>query len=137
VTVEGPYGRFTFEDGKQRQVWIGAGIGITPFIARMKELALTPGTKSIDLIHSVKALEPDALELLKADANAANVNLHVLVESKDGRLSGDRLRQMFPNWKSASVWFCGPAAFGQSVRADLIAHGLAARDFHQELFNMR
>ena len=137
VTVEGPYGRFTFEDGKHHQVWIGGGIGITPFIARMKELALTPGMKSIDLIHSVKELEPDALELLKADANAANVNLHVLVESKDGRLSGDRLRQMFPNWKSASVWFCGPAAFGQSVRADLIAHGLAARDFHQELFNMR
>jgi Predicted ferric reductase len=137
VTVEGPYGRFTFEDGKRRQVWIGGGIGITPFIARMKELAMTPGTKSIDLIHCVKELEPEALELLEADANAANVNLHVLVDEKDRRLSGDRLREMFPSWKSASFWFCGPAAFGQSVRADLIAHGLATRDFHQELFNMR
>jgi len=98
---------------------------------------MTPGTKSIDLIHCVKELEPEALELLEADANAANVNLHVLVDEKDRRLSGDRLREMFPSWKSASFWFCGPAAFGQSVRADLIAHGLATRDFHQELFNMR
>ena len=137
VTVEGPYGQFTLEDVKDRQVWIGGGIGITPFIARMKELAQTPGTKSIDLIHSVKEIEPQALELLKADAHAANVNLHVLVEDKDGRLSGDRLRQMFPDWKSASIWFCGPAAFGQSLRADLVAQGLAASDFHQELFNMR
>lgn len=137
VTVEGPYGRFTFDDGKPRQVWIGGGIGITPFIARMKERAMTPGTEAIDLIHSVKELEPQALELLKADAKAAKVNLHVLVEGKDGRLSGDRLRQMCPDWQSASVWFCGPAAFGHSVRTDLIAHGLAPKDFHQELFNMR
>jgi predicted ferric reductase len=137
VTVEGPYGRFTFEDGKDRQVWIGGGIGITPFIARMKQRARTPGAKSIDLIHSVKELDPKALALLTADAEAANVNLHVLVEGRDGRLSGDRLRQMLPDWQSASVWFCGPAAFGESVRADLVAHGLAPKDFHQELFNMR
>lgn len=137
VTVEGPYGRFTFNDGKDHQIWIGGGIGITPFIARMKELARTSGPRSVDLIHSVNEIEPQALELLKADAHAANVNLHVLVEAKDGRLSGDRLRQMLPHWKSTSIWFCGPVAFGQSVRADLVAQGLAASDFHQELFNMR
>ena len=53
VTVEGPYGRFTFDDTKERQIWIGGGIGITPFIARMKQLAMTQGDKTIDLIHSV------------------------------------------------------------------------------------
>ena len=37
----------------------------------------------------------------------------------------------------ASVWFCGPAAFGQHLACDLRAHGLAAKHFHQELFNMR
>jgi predicted ferric reductase len=35
VKVEGPYGCFTFGDQTSRQIWIGAGIGITPFIARM------------------------------------------------------------------------------------------------------
>ena len=39
VTVEGPYGRFTFDDGAERQIWIGGGIGIAPFVARMKALA--------------------------------------------------------------------------------------------------
>jgi predicted ferric reductase len=42
VTVEGPYDRFDFEDGKRRQIWVGAGIGITPFIVRMKQLAGAP-----------------------------------------------------------------------------------------------
>ena len=35
VTVEGPYGCFTFDDTPPRQIWVGGGIGITPFIARL------------------------------------------------------------------------------------------------------
>ena len=37
----------------------------------------------------------------------------------------------------ASVWFCGPPAFGRALSRDLVAHGLAERHFHQELFQMR
>ena len=137
VTVEGPYGSFTFEDNKDRQIWIGGGIGITPYIARMKQLALKPGTQHIDLFHSVKELEPEALELLSADADAANVNLHVMIGNKDGRLNGEQLRDLVPDWNSASVWFCGPTAFGKSLRADFVEHGMVTSDFHQELFEMR
>lgn len=39
VTVKGPYGCFTFTDEQPVQNWIGAGGGITPFIARMQQLA--------------------------------------------------------------------------------------------------
>ncbi len=42
VMVEGPYGNFTFDDDRPRQIWIGGGIGITPFISRMKHLARAP-----------------------------------------------------------------------------------------------
>lgn len=135
--VEGPYGRFTFDDAKTRQIWIGGGVGITPFIAKMKELAATPGTKTIDLIHSTKDHSPEALEMLKADAEAAGITIHILVDDRDGFLTGERLRDLVPDWKSASVWFCGPAGFGQALRSDLLANGLAAQDFHQELFEMR
>ena len=62
-----------------------------------------------------------------------------------------RIREMFtllrdfhrylsyvPDWRDASVWFCGPAAFGAAVRHDLASHGLPVdRRFHQELFAMR
>lgn len=39
VTIEGPYGCFTFDAPQQRQIWIGGGIGITPFVARLQQLA--------------------------------------------------------------------------------------------------
>lgn len=47
VTVEGPYGRFNFDGKPQRQIWIGASIGITPFIARMQALAKVPDGRSV------------------------------------------------------------------------------------------
>ncbi len=137
VKVEGPYGRFTFGDQHQRQIWIGGGIGITPFIARMKQVAQTPGTQAIDLFHTIPKLEQAPIDKLTADAVAANVRLHVLVDDKDGLLDGARIRLKIAEWQSASIWFCGPIGFGNAIRQDLIANGLSPRQFHQELFAMR
>ena len=138
VTVEGPYGCFTFDGPQTRQIWIGAGIGITPFIARMKQLAREGGgPHDIELIHTTVVEDAVALDKMRADAQAAGIRLHVLVDARDGLLSGERLRQMVPGWRDASVWFCGPAGFGRALRADLQAQGLRASAFHQELFEMR
>jgi predicted ferric reductase len=138
VKVEGPYGCFTFDDQTSRQIWVGAGIGITPFIARMKQLAQRPDQqKPIDLFHPTRDFSQAAIDKLTADAKAANVRLHLLVNGRDGRLDGEQIRILLPDWRDASVWFCGPSQFGQSLRKDLIAHGLAPHRFHQELFQMR
>ena len=137
VAVEGPYGCFTFDDSAQHQIWIGGGIGITPFIARMKQLAKEPGAQAIDLLHSATELAPEALEKLTVDATAARVTLHVMIDHRDGQLTGEVLRKAVPDWVLASVWFCGPAGFGSALHHNLSAHGLANGAFHQELFNMR
>lgn len=137
VKVEGPYGRFTFDSPTRRQIWIGGGIGITPFVARMKELATRPDGRMIDLFHTTTDVDESALQSLAADAKAADVRLHLLIDARDGYLSGERLRSAVPDWRSAEVWFCGPARFGQMIRSHLVAHGMPASHFHQELFAMR
>ena len=140
VQIEGPYGCFDFQDDFAHQIWIGGGIGITPFVARLKYLAQHPGTaaKTIDLFHTTAEVDEEALARLASDAEAANVRLHVLVDGKDGRLTGARIRDTVPEWREASIWFCGPAGFGTAIKADFAAEGWpVAKRFHQELFNMR
>ena len=137
VTVEGPYGCFNFHSAHPRQIWIGAGIGITPFIARMKQLARSPTPQEIVLFHPTMDFEQDAIDKLTADAKAANVRLHVLVDARDGLLNGERIRAAVPDWRTASIWFCGPPRFGEALRSDFARHGFPAADFHQELFEMR
>ncbi len=137
AVIEGPFGNFTFDDDRPRQIWIGAGIGITPFVARMRKLSKEPDDKIVDLYHSTADVSELALSKMRADAAAANVRLHILLSSKDGRLDAPRIFSDVPDWKSASVWFCGPTGFGAGLRKAFVSEGLSARNFHQEIFEMR
>ncbi|MCB1776885.1 MAG: ferric reductase-like transmembrane domain-containing protein [Candidatus Competibacteraceae bacterium] len=137
VKVEGPYGRFNFQGKQPRQIWVGGGIGITPFIARLQTLAHTPDGKAIDLFHTTAVYDAEAIGLLEHDAQAAHVPLHVLWDTRDGRLDAERICQVVPEWRDADIWFCGPAGFGQALKRDLTAMGLPEARFHQELFALR
>ncbi len=137
LRVEGPYGTFNFVSDQSRQVWVGGGIGITPFIARLQQLALRPDGKAIDLFYTTATPRDGVVARLNAAAQAVGARLHVMVDAVDGRLTAERLCSAVPDWRKADVWFCGPAAFGKALRRDLLAKGMPGRDFHQELFNLR
>jgi predicted ferric reductase len=137
VKVEGPYGCFAFGDRMPRQIWVAGGIGITPFIARMQALADAPDGRSIDLFYSTSVPDEEFISRVKLRAEQAQVDLHIVVAARDGRLTVEQICQQVPDWRSASVWFCGPADFGQALRREFIASGLSPADFHQELFDMR
>ncbi len=144
VRIEGPYGCFDFANDLPRQIWIGGGIGITPFIAAMKHRVLERQKRPerplppVDLFHATADYDAAALERLEADAKAAGISLHVLVDARDGLLTGGRIRAAVPEWREASFWFCGPAGFGEALRKDFARQGLpVASRFHQELFEMR
>lgn len=139
VSIEGPYGCFTFDDERPRQIWVGGGIGITPFIARMQQLAAEHcgQPQAVDLFHSTADYDENAIALMHADAEAAGINLHVIWSSRDGYLTGEKIRAAVPEWQNAGIWFCGPAAFADSLRRDFAAQGFNTKHFHQELFEMR
>jgi predicted ferric reductase len=135
--VEGPYGRFVFEGKKKRQIWIGGGIGITPFMAGMQSLAQKLGERTIDLFHTTTIFDEAFIRGLGKSAEAANVNLHVFWDQRDGFLTSKRLAEIVPDWKESDVWFCGPAGFGKALKKGLLEMGLPEDQFHQELFAMR
>lgn len=140
VTIEGPYGCFTFDDDQPVQIWIGGGVGITPFIAKMQQRAMTgaTSTKSIHLFHSTQEVDDAALENIVEEAKAANIHLHILIDSRDGYLTADRIIQEVPQWRDASIWFCGPSGFGAALRDDFAKRGVPVnKRFHQEFFSMR
>lgn len=142
VVIEGPYGRFLFEDNKPIQIWIGGGIGITPFVARMNYLAsVDPSLRQsqvIHLFHATAQTDVEAMAHLDADAKAAGVRLYIYVDSRDVFLTGERIRGAVPAWRDASFWFCGPSGLGRALRRDLSNAGVAVKqEFNQELFEMR
>ncbi len=136
VTVEGPYGRFDFADGKD-QVWIGGGVGITPFIARLEHLAGTEPGGAIDLYYSTSNPNPEFIERLRDEAGKGGVNFHLIECPPGAPLTMDRIEADLPHWRERAFWFCGPAGFADAIRKAAVARGLPAAQFHQELFEMR
>lgn len=137
VTVEGPYGRFNFRGARERQIWVSAGIGITPFISRMQELAANPDLRDVDLYHATADREAHEVKQLRRLAAAARIRLHVWVAKEQGRLTAPKIMQELPDWRSADVWFCGPVVFGKELRREFASAGLPSNAFHQELFHLR
>ncbi len=137
VKVEGPYGRFVFNGDTDRQIWISGGVGIAPFLAKLRENARRAEGKEIDLFHSATTHDPAFVNELSRLAAEAGVCLHYRWCERDGRLDLDTVFKTVPQWREADVWFCGPKEFGTMVQTRLARAGFSAKRFHQELFQMR
>ena len=137
--VEGPYGQFNFDSGKEQQIWVAGGIGVAPFMARLKALAKMRDKKGkgIDFFYTSSEMDETLVNQLNKGAEESKMRLHIIHPVKDGRLDFKRICELVPKWQSADIWFCGPASFGEVLKKDAVANGLSADDFHQELFEMR
>ncbi len=140
VRIEGPYGRFIFA-GRRPQIWVAGGIGITPFLARLESLIQAGGAKQPTTLHYCVANERAAAwpEDLPARCAAAGVNLQMHIAERGDCLDAGTVAQAHTD-KTArwpDIWFCGPLGFADMLKAGLGKLGLPARQFHNEMFQMR
>ncbi|WP_165311158.1 ferredoxin reductase family protein [Vibrio ziniensis] len=139
VAVEGGYGRFHIPKASN-QVWIGAGIGIVPFIAWLNQLVRMPHSTSrrIELFYCRD--NDDQTYFVKMLEKLVNklpfVNLHIYTASHNEFLCADRVAQTV-DLSDASVSFCGPINFGNILKGKLLTLGLNKQNFHSERFVMR
>jgi ferredoxin-NADP reductase len=114
---------------------ISAGIGVTPVLAMLHELAARSGKREVWWIHGARgpAEHPLAAEAHALLASLPNAREHVFYSSAGGRLSKDRLLALdLP--ADASAYICGPASFMTDMRDALTAAGLDPARVYTELF---
>ena len=115
--VSRPFGHFTLKPTKGAQVWVGGGIGITPFMAWAE--SLTPDWQTPTTLYYCVSTGADALNVETFERIAAEVPAFefVLVESKEGkRLSADQIAAELPedmDIREAHLYFCGPAKYAR------------------------
>lgn len=139
VTVEGGYGRFQTSDFAE-QVWVGAGIGIVPFISRLYDLQqnISPNLKKVQLFYCVNT-EQEAFfenEIQRIVQHLSCIELHLLVAERGALLDAPQIMQYMRD-KDFDVSFCGPEVFASALRTGLTDAGISPQRFHSELFKMR
>lgn len=141
VNIEGPYGRFDGKGSRRRQqVWVAAGVGVTPFLALLE--ARQPGVATdgkraapAHMHYCTRDAQRDPLlprlQALCAQAQPP-VPLTVHSEAQGQRLTPQDLqREPGP----LDIWFCGPQGLGDALHEH--ARGPSRWRLHRESFVMR
>ena len=135
--VVGPFGMFDYELGEPSQVWVAAGIGITPFISWIRTLEES-FDYDVDLYYSVPD-EAHALfvdEVAEATARHQSLRLHLIRADRDPRLTPERIVAEHPIANS-SVYMCGPPEMMRAFEKRLRALGARPGHIRWEQFGLR
>ena len=124
------HGRFDYTTGSRRQVWIAAGIGVTPFRSFLS--AGVPADYTIDLFYAYRGKAEGAyLDELRGLA-APNVRMHFIDSLTGGKLTAERVSEVVSPGEPFDVYFCGPKPMREALKKGL--RSSAVRRVHCEEF---
>lgn len=137
--VYAPYGRFMRNGAAQREVWIGGGVGISPFIAWLQDQAVGGFDKVTLFYFYTPGREFPEMPVLEAMARERGAELVGVAGGPDdpaflGRFAA-LCREHGP--RTVDVAFCGPKGLLARVRATLDANGVPAANLRHEFFEFR
>lgn len=136
VAVEGPYGKFQFEDNRA-QIWVAGGIGIAAFKARLAERQQDQNTTPVTLYYCTQAPSSTFIHEIETLARKANIEFHLIDNRIRQHLTVADITQQQGPLDNHSVWFCGPIRFGEALKSQLKSEQFDLKHFHTELFNLR
>ena len=143
-----PRGDFVLGDGTEPVLLISAGIGVTPVLAMLHQLAAARSARDIWWIYGARGpaehpLAAETHELLSSLPNARELLFysqatppqrhrdHAIYTS--GRLTAEKVVALSPA-ASASAYICGPTGFMTDMHDALTAAGIDPARIHTELF---
>ena len=140
VTVEGPYGRFFKSPDciSTPELWVAGGIGITPFLARMRHLDRLGESANARLIFCVQD-EARAIfleELTTLADKLPEFELHMHYFYQEGPVSRQFLENACPDLTRRETYICGPTPLNHLIHRHVRAAGVPLSRIHTEEFEL-
>lgn len=137
LRVSPPYGDLTLTADGAPLLLASAGIGCTPILAMLEQLAADGHQGPVTVVHGDRSPEEHALRAahLSLTGKLTDAQAHFWYESPD---SGHRTGRVdltdVPVAPGTRAYLCGPLPFMRAVRGQLLAQGVAPADIHYEVF---
>jgi ferredoxin-NADP reductase/MOSC domain-containing protein YiiM len=146
LEVAAPRGEFTLDDGTGPVLLISAGIGVTPVLAMLYQLAAARSEREVWWLYGARGPDqhPFATEAHALLASLPHAREHIFYSAATpaerhrahaarGRISQEGLAALRVP-ASASAYICGPASFMTGMRDALTALGTDPARIRTELF---
>ncbi|MDR3079698.1 MAG: hemin transporter [Streptomyces sp.] len=138
LQLSAPYGDLVLEATDAPLLLASAGIGVTPMIAMLEQLADAGHRAPVTVVHADRS---PATHALRADheafaAKLPDTDVHFWYEqdAPESAHSGRVDLTTMPIASGTRAYLCGPLPFMRAVRAQLIEKGVAPADIHYEVF---
>lgn len=136
--IEGPFGRFSYQNFPSRnQIWIAGGIGITPFFSMAKDLKNK--NYNVELFYCVSQKREAVLfnDLLEMSSINSSFKVHLWNSNEKGRINGKIIVNLTKEPEDSDILICGPDAFMQSLKEQLVNLGIKRSNVHTEEFKFK
>jgi MOSC domain-containing protein YiiM/ferredoxin-NADP reductase/ferredoxin len=148
LDVSLPRGSFLLQPGERPVVLISAGIGATPLLAMLHELAAAQTTRRVTWVHGARdrrhhSFASEVRRLMRALPHGRSVIYHSRPGPDEktgddfdavGRLSLSVLREIDVP-RDGDFYLCGPAHFMSEMRAALASLDVPSARIHLEIFD--
>lgn len=137
--IHAPFGRFRRRAGAPREVWIGGGVGISPFIAWLKDPAAGGFDKVTLFYFYTPGRDFPEVEVMQAMARGRGAELVAVA----GGPADPEFVQRFARICSQGdpggidIAFCGPKALRRQIRARMRDNGVPRGNLRYENFEFR
>lgn len=135
--IYAPYGRFKRPARAQKEIWIGAGVGISPFIAWLQD----PNAKGFDKATLIYCFNPSRAfpPAPQLQHMAQERGVQFVANSSGTEQLADTLRQALTQTQpdQLHISFCGPKGLLERVRELMREYGIPPTNLHVELFEFR
>ncbi|MFH0927646.1 MAG: FAD-dependent oxidoreductase [Candidatus Micrarchaeota archaeon] len=142
IECSGPYGFFTYANGDCPAVFIAGGIGITPLLTMIENLAAPSHAGKYYLIYSNRGEKDVAYRGLLDRLASENLNFKLVYamtgegecgfECQRRRISIDMLKEQVLEFDSAHFYMCASAGFLEAMEKALIDAGVSKERVHVE-----
>lgn len=144
--IEGPYGAFSYRryPKEQQSIFIAGGVGITPMLSMLKELAHTDPKRKVTLLWGIRTSGDIVQQEHLKEIEKAMPNLHLLpVVSNDsswpgeqGYIDGALLSRVISDHgvRGTGFYLCGPPPMMASAESVLQDMGISKKQIHKEAF---
>jgi predicted ferric reductase len=134
--LEGPYGRFDYRSGASEQIWLGAGVGIAPFLSWARHLERSNEQNLRATLYYCVHDHSDAVnfeEFNRIAERVANLDVTLVCSREQGHVRAADLGPL----EGKDIFMCGPRRFTTVLKSQLMRRGVPAGGIHYEDFEFR
>lgn len=135
LEINPPYGVLKLNDSEKPAVLISGGVGITPMLSMLKQLAKTDSARKVSFLHGTQSTSEHAFRAeVKETCEAKVYRYEYYYKDLSQLIKISDLQKACDNNKDSEFYICGPGPMMKALYTALIEWGVAPENIFYEYF---